>query len=117
MLLLDEPTNHLDLEGVLWLEQLLRDAPFAFVLVSHDRYLLENATNRAVELNRAYPQGYFRVSGNYSELLIKRAEFLEAQARQEESLANQVRRDRMAAARPARRGPARASRGLIAPAA
>ncbi len=93
LLLLDEPTNHLDLEGVLWLEQLLRDAPFAFVLVSHDRYLLENATNRAVELNRAYPQGYFRVSGNYSELLIKRAEFLEAQARQEESLANQVRRE------------------------
>ena len=93
LLLLDEPTNHLDLEGVLWLEKLLRDAPFAFVMVSHDRYLLENATNRAVELNRAYPQGYFRVSGNYSELLVKRAEFLEAQARQEESLANQVRRE------------------------
>ncbi|HVX59745.1 MAG TPA: ABC-F family ATP-binding cassette domain-containing protein [Pirellulales bacterium] len=93
LLLLDEPTNHLDLEGVLWLEKLLRDAPFAFVMVSHDRYLLENATNRALELNRAYPQGYFRVSGNYSELLVKRAEFLEAQARQEESLANQVRRE------------------------
>ncbi len=93
LLLLDEPTNHLDLEGVLWLEKLLRNAPFAFVMVSHDRYLLENATNRAVELNRAYPQSYFRVSGNYSELLVKRTEFLQAQARQEETLANQVRRE------------------------
>jgi ABC transport system ATP-binding/permease protein len=93
LLLLDEPTNHLDLEGVLWLEELLASAPFAFVMVSHDRYLLENAVNRAVELNRAYPQGYFRVSGGYSELLVKRAEFLEAQSRQEETLANLVRRE------------------------
>jgi ATP-binding cassette subfamily F protein uup len=93
LLLLDEPTNHLDLEGVLWLEELLASAPFAFVMVSHDRYLLENAVNRAVELNRAYPQGYFRVSGGYSELLVKRAEFLEAQSRQEETLANVVRRE------------------------
>ncbi len=93
LLLLDEPTNHLDLEGVLWLEELLASAPFAFVMVSHDRYLLENAVNRAVELNRAYPLGYFRVSGGYSELLVKRAEFLEAQSRQEETLANLVRRE------------------------
>ncbi|HEV7224315.1 MAG TPA: ABC-F family ATP-binding cassette domain-containing protein [Pirellulales bacterium] len=93
LLLLDEPTNHLDLEGVLWLEKLLRSAPFAFVLVSHDRYLLENATNRVVELNRAYPGGYFRAAGVYSDFLVKREEFLAAQARQQASLANQVRRE------------------------
>src|ERR1700683_2546287 len=43
VLLLDEPTNHLDLEGILWLEKLLQNAPFAAVVVSHDRYFLENA--------------------------------------------------------------------------
>ncbi len=93
LLLLDEPTNHLDLEGTLWLEKLLKNADFAWVLVSHDRYLLENATNRVVELNRAYPQGYFRVTGNYSEFLVKREEFLVAQQRQQETLATQVRRE------------------------
>jgi ATP-binding cassette subfamily F protein uup len=93
LLLLDEPTNHLDLEGILWLEKLLRSASFAFVLVSHDRYMLENVTNRVVELNRAYPQGYFRVAGNYSEFLVKREEFLIAQSRQQETLANLVRRE------------------------
>jgi ATP-binding cassette subfamily F protein uup len=93
LLLLDEPTNHLDLEGILWLEKLLSSAPFAFVLVSHDRYLLENSTNRVVELSRAYPQGYFRVTGNYSEFLVKRDEYLVAQARQQETMANLVRRE------------------------
>ena len=93
LLLLDEPTNHLDLAGILWLEKLLRNAPFAFVVVSHDRYLLENVTNRVVELNRVYPDGYFRTSGNYSEFLVKREEYLAAQARQQETLANLVRRE------------------------
>ena len=69
LLLLDEPTNHLDLEGILWLEKLLADAPFAFLLVSHDRYFLENVTNRVVELNAAYPDGYLSINGTYSEFL------------------------------------------------
>ena len=46
MLLLDEPTNHLDLEGVVWLENLLRQATFSFVLVSHDREFLQQTTNQ-----------------------------------------------------------------------
>ncbi len=93
ILLLDEPTNHLDLDGILWLEGLLSNATFAFVLVSHDRYLLEKVTNRVVELNRVYPQGYFRASGNYSEFLVKREDFLHSQAREQETLANLVRRE------------------------
>ncbi len=93
LLLIDEPTNHLDLEGILWLEKLLRNAPFAFLLVSHDRYFLENVTSRVIELNRAYPEGYLSVDGPYSEFLIKREEFLLAQAHQEVALASQVRRE------------------------
>src|SRR5699024_2939019 len=55
LLLMDEPTNHLDMEGILWLEELLKQSSFAFVLVSHDRYFLEKTTNRIVELNKQYP--------------------------------------------------------------
>src|SRR5260370_2427024 len=94
LLLLDEPTNHLDLESILWLEDLLQDAPFTYVVVSHDRYFLENVTNQIVELDRVYPEGYFRTAGAYSDFLTRREEFLEGQARQEQSLASKVRRDR-----------------------
>jgi ABC transport system ATP-binding/permease protein len=93
LLLLDEPTNHLDLEGILWLEELLQDAAFAYVVVSHDRYFLENVTNQIMELDRRYPDGYLRTVGSYSEFLTRREEFQAIQARQEESLANKVRRE------------------------
>ncbi|HET6386732.1 MAG TPA: ABC-F family ATP-binding cassette domain-containing protein [Armatimonadota bacterium] len=93
LLLIDEPTNHLDLEGILWLEKLLRTAPFAYLVVSHDRYFLENVTDRVVELNRAYPDGFFGAEGAYSDFLVKREEFLHAQAHQEMALANRVRRE------------------------
>src|SRR5258708_4607091 len=93
ILLLDEPTNHLDLEGILWLEKLLRTAPFASVTVSHDRYFLENVATDMAELARLYPGGLFRVKGNYSEFLARKDEFLNAQAREQQTLANQVRRE------------------------
>jgi ATP-binding cassette subfamily F protein uup len=93
LLLLDEPTNHLDLEGILWLESLLRQATFAFILVSHDRYFLENITNRIVELDRAYPDGYLSHNGTYSEFLVKKEEFLAAQQSREQSVAGRVRRE------------------------
>ncbi|HWY87907.1 MAG TPA: ABC-F family ATP-binding cassette domain-containing protein, partial [Gemmataceae bacterium] len=93
LLLLDEPTNHLDLEGILWLEELLQAASFAYVVVSHDRYFLENVTNQVMELDRIYPEGYLRTPGTYSEFLTRREEFLAGQARQEEALANKVRRE------------------------
>ena len=50
MLLLDEPTNHLDLEARNWLESYLADYPFAYVLISHDRYFLDITVNRTVEI-------------------------------------------------------------------
>ena len=93
LLLLDEPTNHLDLQGVLWLESLLKSASFAFVLVSHDRYFLENVTNRIVELNRAYPEGYLSIKGNYSEFLTQKEDFLAAQQHRQHALAGQVKRE------------------------
>jgi ATP-binding cassette subfamily F protein uup len=93
VLLLDEPTNHLDLAGIEWLEGLLQSARFACVVVSHDRYFLENAATSVVELNRLYPEGIFRVDGNYSAFLEKKEEFLEAQAKRQEALENRVRNE------------------------
>lgn len=91
LLLMDEPTNHLDLEGILWLENILKRTTFGFVLVSHDRNFLENTVNSMMELNRIYPEGYFKTKGNYSHFLQKREEFVGTQLRQEQSLANKVR--------------------------
>ncbi len=91
VLLLDEPTNHLDLSGIDWLESLLNTANFACVVISHDRYFLENVCTETVELNRTYPEGLFRVSGNYSEFLQKKEAFLEAQAKRQDALSNRVR--------------------------
>ncbi|HWR37633.1 MAG TPA: ABC-F family ATP-binding cassette domain-containing protein [Clostridia bacterium] len=91
ILLLDEPTNHLDLAGIDWLETLLKNAPFACVVVSHDRYFLENVATEMAELNRAYPDGILRVNGNYSRFLEKKEEFLHAQAKHQDALENRVR--------------------------
>jgi len=91
VLMLDEPTNHLDLEGILWLEKLLKSAPFASVTVSHDRYFLENIATDMAELSRQYQGGILRVKGNYSEFLIRRDELLSVQARQQDALQNKVK--------------------------
>lgn len=93
LLLLDEPTNHLDLEGILWLEGLLTDPPFAFILVSHDRYFLETVTNRVAELNKRYPDGFLKIEGSYSEFIYYREAFLNSQVQLETVLANKVRRE------------------------
>lgn len=93
LLLLDEPTNHLDLQGILWLEQWLDDAPMGVVVVTHDRYFLEEVTSRIIELNQAYPQGTLAIDGSYSEFLERREDFLAAQAHQQQALSNQVRAD------------------------
>ncbi|MDE2962383.1 MAG: ABC-F family ATP-binding cassette domain-containing protein [Acidobacteriota bacterium] len=70
LLLLDEPTNHLDLEARNWLQQYLSEYPYAFVLVSHDRYMLDATVNRILELwNR---RAYFYV-GNYERYLAQKS--------------------------------------------
>ena len=93
LLLLDEPTNHLDLEGILELEELLGEVAQAFVVVSHDRYFLENVARRMLELDRAYPEGILSVDGTYSDLLERRDEVRKNQQEYQESLANRARRE------------------------
>ena len=63
MLLLDEPTNHLDAESVSWLEGHLRNYPGAILIVTHDRYFLDNVTSWILELDRGKGIPY---EGNYS---------------------------------------------------
>ncbi len=93
LLLMDEPTNHLDLPGVVWLERLLRAAPFACVVATHDRAFLRAVADEIVEISRVYPGGCFRAPGSYDQFAERREEFLEAQARRQEAVANQVRRE------------------------
>ncbi len=90
ILLLDEPTNHLDLAGIEWLEEVLEQAPFACVVISHDRYFLENVATEMAELSRVYPDGLLRVKGRYSTFLEKKEEFLHAQSKRQEALENLV---------------------------
>jgi ATP-binding cassette subfamily F protein uup len=91
VLLLDEPTNHLDLEGIEWLEGLLEAANFAFIVVAHDRYFLENVATEVVELNRIYTDGLMRLKGSYSKFLEGREVWLESEQRAQEGLRNRVR--------------------------
>lgn len=93
LLMLDEPTNHLDLEGVMWLENHVRQSATSMIFITHDRVFLENVTSRIIELSAAYPDGTFQVEGNYSEFLRRKNDFLEAQAAAQSALANKVRRD------------------------
>lgn len=93
VLLLDEPTNHLDVEGILWLEDLLKAEPHAFIAISHDRRFLESVTTRIWELNRRYANGVFQANGQYSEFLEQRDAAFQAQADYQASLANRVRRE------------------------
>lgn len=91
LLILDEPTNHLDLEGILWLEKFLLREKTPYIVVSHDRYFLENVSNKVIELNRCYPQGLFISDGNMSAFMEHREAFLEGQAKQEKDLAAMVK--------------------------
>lgn len=93
LLFLDEPTNHLDLEGILWLERSLQQAPFSCVLISHDRQFLENTATHVAELNSVYPDGVFRVEGNYTKFLERREQYFEAERRRKEGLEAVVKKE------------------------
>src|SRR5215831_8720499 len=82
LLLLDEPTNHLDAESVSWLEGHLRSYPGAILIVTHDRYFLDNVTGWILELDRGRGIPY---EGNYSSWLVQKHKRLEQEGREEES--------------------------------
>ncbi|MFD1103744.1 energy-dependent translational throttle protein EttA [Sphingobium olei] len=80
ILLLDEPTNHLDAESVTWLENHLKEYAGAVLMITHDRYFLDNVVGWILELDRGK---YFPYEGNYSTYLEKKAQRLEQEAREE----------------------------------
>src|SRR5262249_51968628 len=82
LLLLDEPTNHLDAETVNWLEGHLRNYPGAILIVTHDRYFLDNVTGWILELDRGRGIPY---QGNYTSWLVQKQKRLEQEGREEES--------------------------------
>jgi ATP-binding cassette subfamily F protein uup len=93
LLLLDEPTNHLDLEGILWLEKFLTREATSYLLVSHDRYFLQNMVNRVIEINPLYPNGLFAIDGTYANFLEKKEGFILGQIEQERSVASKARHE------------------------
>jgi ATP-binding cassette ChvD family protein len=82
LLLLDEPTNHLDAESVMWLEGHLRNYPGAILIVTHDRYFLDNVTSWILELDRGHGIPY---EGNYSSWLAQKQKRLAQEGREEEA--------------------------------
>jgi energy-dependent translational throttle protein EttA len=90
ILLLDEPTNHLDAESVAWLERYLKEYPGCIMLVTHDRYFLDNITEWTLELDRGQGVPY---KGNYSSWLEQKAKRLEVEKGQEEAKQRTLKRE------------------------
>src|SRR5512147_563625 len=90
LLLLDEPTNHLDAESVNWLEGHLRNYPGAILIVTHDRYFLDNVTGWILELDHGRGIPY---EGNYTSWLSQKQKRLEQEAREDESRQRTLQRE------------------------
>ncbi len=90
MLLLDEPTNHLDAESVAWLERYLEDYAGTVVMVTHDRYFLDNVTGWILELDRGQGIPY---EGNYTAWLEQKEKRLEQESREESSRQRTIREE------------------------
>src|SRR5437588_11003873 len=91
LLLLDEPTNHLDAESVAWLEGHLHNYPGAILIVTHDRYFLDNVTGWILELDRGKGIPY---QGNYSSWLGQKQKRLEQEGREEDARQRTMARER-----------------------
>ena len=90
ILLLDEPTNHLDAESVAWLERHLREYPGMVMIVTHDRYFLDNVTGWILEIDRGRGIPY---EGNYSAWLEQQEKRLRQEAREEDSRQRTLKRE------------------------
>jgi len=93
VLLLDEPTNHLDMDGIIWLEDTLKSAPFAFIVISHDRAFLNSVTTRTFEVNDCFEGSLYAQDLPYNAFMDQRDVYLEAQQARHDALANKVRRE------------------------
>ncbi len=93
LVFLDEPTNHLDWEGIVWLKDALQQSSFAWMMVSHDRYLLNEVTNAIAEIDPIYDDGIKVYRASYDRFLTLRDEFRHALQEKQMSLANKVRRE------------------------
>jgi ATP-binding cassette subfamily F protein uup len=91
LLILDEPANHLDYQALAWLENFLGSARFTWVMVSHDRFLLERCANRIVEINKRYEGNIFQSDGRYDDFLEKHLLYIEQQNKLEAVMSNKVR--------------------------
>ena len=89
LLLLDEPTNHLDIQSVSWLEDFLRDFRGAMIIISHDRYFLDNVTNKTVELEHSKTMCY---KGAYSEFIKKKQAYNESLKNKYENDLKEIKR-------------------------
>ena len=93
LIFFDEPTNHLDWEGIIWLESFLKTAPFAWLMISHDRYLLSNVAQKIIDLDPGVEGGLLVTDAAYEEHLARKEAYLESRLSYQESLANKVRRE------------------------
>lgn len=90
ILMLDEPTNHLDLEMIDWLEKFLKTEKISLLMVTHDRYFLDNVCDEIIELNQ---QGAYRYKGNYQYYVEKRAERMQQMQAEIDKAANLYRKE------------------------
>ncbi|MFZ4405523.1 MAG: ATP-binding cassette domain-containing protein, partial [Pseudobdellovibrionaceae bacterium] len=93
LLFLDEPTNHLDVRSILWLEEFLQTAKFAFLVVTHDRLFLQRVTERILDLDPRNPNFLLDVNDGYLNYLDTKNQLLSAQQVQETKLKNTLRRE------------------------
>ena len=91
ILLLDEPTNHLDAETILWLEKHLREYEGSVLMVTHDRYFLDNVTGWILELDRGHGVPY---EGNYSVYLEKKQKRMTQEGREDDARMRAITRER-----------------------
>lgn len=94
LLLLDEPTNHLDISSILWLEEFLVSAPFACLMITHDRLFLQRVVTRVLDLDPRNPGYLLNAAGGYLPYLEAKEHELSAQARHEKVLSNTMRREK-----------------------
>jgi ATP-binding cassette subfamily F protein uup len=94
VLLLDEPTNHLDLDGIEWLEKFLKSTKIAFMVISHDRRFLQNATNRTLEISDRFKDTYWSYDADYVTYLERKDEYFESERQRADNMANKARMEK-----------------------